>query len=73
MTALAGEAPRIRFAAAQSIIKASAAASGAGNFTAATDISLKIREILNGVINVGCPRAYEVKPFKSQQAMTMQL
>ena len=57
---------------AQSITKASAAASRAGNFTAATYTGFKIREILNAVITDKSSASLgESSLFKSQQAMTI--
>jgi len=59
---------------AQSITKVSAAASGAGNFTAATDIFFKIREIFTAVITDNSSASLgKSSLFKSQQTTTIRM
>jgi hypothetical protein len=59
---------------AQSITKASAATTAAGNLMAATDTGFEIRETLDGVINLHvAPEPGQVNSFALQQATTMQL
>jgi hypothetical protein len=59
---------------AQSITKASAATTAAGNLMAAINTGFEMREILDGVINSQVAREPgQVNSFKCQQATTMQL